>query len=127
MNWYLKVLHQYADFNGRARRMEYWMFVLFNMMFAIIALVVDNIIGIAFEEIGYGPLHLIYCLAIVIPSIAVAARRLHDSGRSGWWILISFIPFIGGIWLLVLLLLESDPGDNEYGPNPKKLSQEFSG
>ena len=127
MNWYLKVLRQYADFNGRARRMEYWMFVLFNMMFAIIALVVDNIIGIAFKEIGYGPLYLIYCLAIVIPSIAVAVRRLHDSGRSGWWILITFIPFIGGIWLLVLLLLDSDPGDNEYGPNPKKLSQEFTG
>ena len=119
MNWYLKVLKQYADFNGRARRMEYWMFVLFNVMFSIILLIIDNVIGLAFEDIGYGPLYLIYCLAIVIPSLAVAVRRLHDSGRSGWWILISLIPFIGGLWLLVLLLLDSDPGDNEYGPNPK--------
>ncbi len=122
MNWYLKVLKQYADFNGRARRMEYWMFVLFNMMIAIILLIIDNVIGIAFEDIGYGPLYLLYCLAIIIPSLAVAVRRLHDSGKSGWWILISFIPIIGGIWLLVLFLMDSDPGDNEYGPNPKVIT-----
>ena len=119
MNWYLKVLRQYADFSGRARRMEYWMFVLFNVMIAFVLLIIDNIIGIAFEDIGYGPLYLIYCLAIIIPSLAVAVRRLHDSGRSGWWLLISLIPFIGGIWLLVLLLMDSDPHDNAYGPNPR--------
>ena len=123
MNWYIKVLKQYADFNGRARRMEYWMYVLFNVMVAFILLIIDNIIGIAFDNIEYGPLYLLYCLAIVIPSLAVAVRRLHDSGRSGWWILISFIPLIGGIWLLVLLLMDSDPGDNEYGPNPKVITR----
>ena len=122
MNWYLKVLKQYADFNGRARRMEYWMFVLFNVLISMALLIIDNVIGLAFEDIGYGPLYLIYCLAIVIPSIAVAVRRLHDSGKSGWWILVTLIPLIGGIWMLVLLLLDSDPGDNEYGPNPKLIT-----
>lgn len=119
MNWYLKVLRQYGDFKGRARRMEYWMFVLFNVFISIILLIIDNLVGIAFEDIDYGPLYLTYCLFIVMPSLAVAVRRLHDSGRSGWWILISLIPFLGGIWLLVLLLMDSDPGDNKYGPNPK--------
>lgn len=119
MNWYLKVLRQYGDFKGRARRMEYWMFVLFNVFISIILLIIDNLVGIAFKDIDYGPLYLTYCLFIVMPSLAVAVRRLHDSGRSGWWILISLIPFLGGIWLLVLLLMDSDPGDNKYGPNPK--------
>lgn len=119
MNWYLKVLRQYGDFKGRARRMEYWMFVLFNVFISIILLIIDNLVGIAFEDIDYGPLYLTYCLFIIMPSLAVAVRRLHDSGRSGWWILISLIPFLGGIWLLVLLLMDSDPGDNKYGPNPK--------
>ncbi len=122
MNWYVKVLKQYADFNGRARRMEYWMYVLFNVMVAFILLLIDNIIGIAFEDIGYGPLYLLYCFAIVIPSIAVAVRRLHDSGRSRWWILISLVPLIGGIWFLVLMLMDSDPGDNQYGPSPKIIT-----
>ncbi len=122
MNWYIKVLKQYADFNGRARRMEYWMYVLFNVMVAFILLLIDNIIGIAFEDIGYGPLYLLYCFAIVIPSIAVAVRRLHDSGRSRWWILISLVPLIGGIWFLVLMLMDSDPGDNQYGPSPKIIT-----
>lgn len=119
MNWYLKVLRQYGDFKGRARRMEYWMFVLFNVFISIILLIIDNLVGIAFKDIDYGPLYLTYCLFIIMPSLAVAVRRLHDSGRSGWWILISLIPFLGGIWLLVLLLMDSDPGDNKYGPNPK--------
>lgn len=99
--------------------MEYWMFVLFNVFISIILLIIDNLVGIAFEDIDYGPLYLTYCLFIIMPSLAVAVRRLHDSGRSGWWILISLIPFLGGIWLLVLLLMDSDPGDNKYGPNPK--------
>ncbi len=119
MNWYKKVVFQhYADFNGRARRKEYWMFVLFNMIFAIAALVLDNILGIAMEGNG-GPIYFLYALAVLIPGLAAAVRRLHDIGKSGWMILIGLIPLIGGIWLIVLLATDSNPGDNEYGPNPK--------
>ena len=120
MNWYLKVLKQYADFNGRARRKEYWMFILFNMIFSIVAMILDNILGIAIGGIGYGLLYGLYVLAVLIPSIAVAVRRLHDIGKSGWMILISLIPLIGAIWLLVLLVTDSNSGENEYGPNPKE-------
>jgi uncharacterized membrane protein YhaH (DUF805 family) len=121
MNWYLKVLKQYADFNGRARRKEYWMFVLFNMIFGIVAIVLDNVLGIAMEGIGYGPLFGLYMLAMIIPSIAVEVRRLHDVGKSGWMIFIALIPLIGSIWLLVLFVTDGNPGENEYGLNPKEV------
>jgi len=122
MNWYLKVLKQYADFSGRARRKEYWMFVLFNMIFAIVAAILDNVLGIAMEGTGYGPLYGIYALAVLIPGLAVAVRRLHDVGKSGWMILIALIPLIGAIWLLVLLVTDSNPGENQYGQNPKEAT-----
>lgn len=120
MNWYLKVLRQYADFSGRARRKEYWMFVLFNVIFAITAMILDNILGLAVEGFGYGPLYGLYAIAVLIPGLAVAVRRLHDIGKSGWMILVALIPLIGGIWLLVLLMTDSNPGENQYGPNPKE-------
>jgi uncharacterized membrane protein YhaH (DUF805 family) len=119
MNWYLMVLRKYAEFNGRARRKEYWMFVLFNFIFAIVAAIIDNILGTAFEGIGYGLIYILYCLAVVVPSLAVLVRRLHDVGKSGWWFWIVLIPIIGAIWLFVLLVTEGNPGDNQYGPNPK--------
>ncbi|MGC8859505.1 MAG: DUF805 domain-containing protein [Ignavibacteria bacterium] len=122
MNWYLKVLKQYADFSGRARRKEYWMFVLFNMIFAIVAMILDNVLGIAKEGIGYGPLYVLYVLAMLIPGLAVAVRRLHDVGKSGWMILIALIPLIGVIWLFVLMVTDSDPGENQYGQNPKEAT-----
>jgi|TARA_B110000908_G_scaffold135210_1_gene159943 uncharacterized membrane protein YhaH (DUF805 family) len=122
MNWYLKVLKQYADFNGRARRKEYWMFVLFNTIFSILAMIFDNVFGIAIEGIGYGPIYLLYVLAMMIPSLAVAVRRLHDVGKSGWMILISLIPIIGGIWLLVLFVTDGNLGENEHGANPKEMT-----
>jgi len=122
MNWYLKVLKQYADFSGRARRKEYWMFVLFNMIFAIVAMILDNVLGIAMEGIGYGPLYGLYVLAMLIPGLAVAVRRLHDVGKSGWMILIALIPLIGTIWLLVLMVTDSNPGENQYGQNPKEVT-----
>lgn len=121
MNWYLKVLKQYADFNGRARRKEYWMFVLFNMIFAIVAMILDNVLGIAMKEIGYGPLYGLYVLAVLIPGLAVAVRRLHDVGKSGWMYLIAFIPLIGAIWLLVLFCTDSQQGSNKWGDNPKEV------
>jgi uncharacterized membrane protein YhaH (DUF805 family) len=119
MNWYLKVMKQYVDFNGRARRTEYWMFVLFNLIFALAAIVIDNVIGTAMEGVGYGPIYGIYALATFLPGLAVAVRRLHDVGKSGWYILMAFIPLIGAILLLVKLVQNSQEGTNEYGPNPK--------
>ena len=119
MSWWLTCMKKYVDFSGRARRTEYWMFVLFNIIFAIVALVLDNILGTASEELGYGLLYSLFSLAIVLPTLAVTVRRLHDVGKSGWWIFISLIPLIGGIWLFVLTVTDSQPGENEYGPNPK--------
>ena len=120
MNWYLTVLKKYAVFSGRARRKEYWMFVLFNMIFAVVAALLDNLLGTAIENVGYGLFYFLYMLAVLIPSLAVVIRRLHDIGKSGWWIFITFIPLIGSIWLLVLLVTDSQPGVNQYGPNPKE-------
>jgi uncharacterized membrane protein YhaH (DUF805 family) len=112
-------MKKYADFSGRARRKEYWMFVLFNIIFAIVALGLDMMLGTASEDTGYGIFYGLFSLAILVPTWAVTVRRLHDVGKSGWWIFISLIPIIGGIWLFILTLTDSLPGDNEYGPNPK--------
>lgn len=114
MNWYLKCLKQYADFNGRAKRTEYWMFILFNMLFTIVAVTLDNVLGLTVGELPYGFFYFIYAFAVFIPSLAVTVRRLHDIGKSGWMILIGLIPLVGGIWLLVLMLTDSDPEENEY-------------
>ena len=111
MNWYLEVLKKYAVFSGRARRKEYWFFVLFNI---IIALALTFIV-----EIEVGLLSGLYSLAVLVPSIAVTIRRLHDTDRTGWWFLIAFVPIIGVIVLLVFTVFDSTPGDNQYGPNPK--------
>lgn len=119
MNWYLKVLKQYADFTGRARRREYWMFALYNMIFAIVAMIIDNLFGLTIDGFFYGVFYLLYLLLILIPGLAVTVRRLHDIGKSGWMVLIPLIPIIGGIWLLVLLFTEGESGTNKYGANPK--------
>ena len=120
MNWYLKVLKQYADFSGRARRKEYWFFMLFNAIFAIAAMIVDNMLGLAIEDVGYGPVYLIYALVTLIPGIAVSVRRLHDIGKSGWYFLLAFIPCVGGIILLVFALTPGDTYTNDFGPDPKE-------
>jgi len=113
MEWYLKVVRDnYVNFNGRASRQEYWMFFLFNLIFLFIAISVDGYLGLGF-------LTILYYLAVFFPTIAVIVRRLHDIGNSGWWILISLIPFIGSIWLIVLLCTDSNPNENDYGPSPK--------
>lgn len=122
MNFYLKVLKQYADFSGRTRRKEYWMFVLFYSIFAIIAMILDNVLGIAIEGFGYGPLYGLYVLAMLIPALAVGVRRLHDVGKSGWMYLIILIPLAGAIWLLVLLCTDSQQESNKWGQNPKEIS-----
>lgn len=112
MHWYTNVLKKYVAFEGRARRQEYWMFTLFNIIVSLVIALVDYLIGTG------SILGMIYSLAVLLPSLSVTARRLHDTGRSGWWILISFIPFIGAIILLVFLCQDSQ-GDNKYGANPK--------
>ena len=119
MNWYFEVLKKYAVFIGRARRKEYWFFVLFNFIFAIVLVFIDGMIGTFDAETGYGVLSGIYGLAVLIPGIAVSIRRLHDTDRVGWWLLICFIPLIGAIWLLVLMVLDGTAGQNQYGPDPK--------
>ena len=119
MNWMLMPYQRYFDFSGRSRRKEYWMFVLFNVIFAIVAMVLDNVLGLASKELGYGPIYGLYALAMILPSLAVAARRLHDIGKSGWWQLIALIPIIGVIVLIVWYVREGDHGDNAYGPDPK--------
>ena len=119
MNWYIGVLKKYAVFKGRAQRAEYWFFVLFNVIFAIVFTVIDGALGMLDPATGFGALSGLYSLAVLIPSIAVTIRRLHDTSRAGWWLLIIFVPLIGGIVLLVFMCLDSTPGDNDYGPNPK--------
>lgn len=122
MNWYLKVLKNYAVFSGRARRMEYWMFVLFNVIFAIIAMILDNVLGLAIKDVGYGPIYILYALATLLPGLAVGVRRLHDIGKSGWYLLLGLIPCVGGIILLVFAVTAGDVGENEYGPDPMAFS-----
>jgi uncharacterized membrane protein YhaH (DUF805 family) len=119
MSWYISVLKKYAVFSGRARRKEFWMFVLFNIIFSIVATLLDRVLGTRVGEMGNGWISILYSLAVLIPSLAVAVRRLHDIGKSGWWLLISLIPLIGAIWLLILYIKDGQPGDNQYGPNPK--------
>jgi len=119
MNWYLEVLKKYAVFTGRARRKEYWFFVLFNIIISILLGVIDGVTGSFSPEAGMGILGGIYTLAILIPGLAVSVRRLHDTSRSGWWLLIALIPLIGGIILIVLMASDSKSEENQYGANPK--------
>ena len=125
MNWYLKVLTLYTQFSGRARRKEYWMFTLFNMLIAMILLLIDNALGLSFNylgnELGMGYLYWLYFLLTFLPGLAVMVRRLHDVGKSGWMFFIALVPIIGAIWLLVLFVKDSESGENKYGPNPKGL------
>lgn len=116
MNWYLEVLKKYTEFSGRARREEYWMFVLFNLIIVFAISFVEGFIG------SGGVIGGLYLLAVFLPALAVAIRRLHDTGRSGWWVLIGLIPVIGGIVFFVFMVLDSQPGENEYGENPKQVT-----
>ena len=123
MNYYVKALQNYANFSGRARRSEYWYFALFNLFAIISTAILDRLFGTTFD-MGFGPspygyFTILYNFFTFIPTVAVSVRRLHDVGKSGWFILIGLIPLIGAIWLLVLLFKDSNTGDNAYGSNPK--------
>ncbi|MCL4117892.1 UNVERIFIED_CONTAM: hypothetical protein GTU68_045002 [Idotea baltica] len=122
MNWYLKVLKQYADFTGRARRKEYWMFVLINILISWTFVLLDYIAGTTI----FDSINTIYSIAILVPSVAVAVRRLHDIGNSGWYYLLVFIPIIGWIWLLILFVTDSESGTNKWGPNPKENGNDIN-
>jgi uncharacterized membrane protein YhaH (DUF805 family) len=123
MSWYLNALKKYATFSGRARRKEYWIFVLVTFLFTIVALFIDGLLfGTTGQDTGYSLVYGLFTLAMLLPSLSVLVRRLHDVGKSGWWIFISLVPFIGGIWLLVLLLSDSQPTENQYGLNPKMIN-----
>jgi uncharacterized membrane protein YhaH (DUF805 family) len=115
MNWYIEVLKKYAVFTGRARRKEYWMFVLFNVIISFALGFMESLAG------GPGIIANIYALAVFLPGLAVSVRRLHDVGKSGWFMFIALIPLVGAIWLLVLYCTDSQPGENQYGVNPKGL------
>jgi uncharacterized membrane protein YhaH (DUF805 family) len=108
MNWYLAVLKNYAAFDGRAGREEYWHFTLINVIISIALYVTLN------------EMWAVYTLAVLVPSIAVSVRRLHDIDRSGWWFLIAVIPLFA-IVLMFMMLLDGKPGANQYGFNPKDV------
>ena len=117
MNWFLLALKKYAVFSGRSQRSEYWFFVLFYLIIYIVLAVLDGMVFKSGSQIGI--LSGVFSLAMIVPSIAVAARRLHDTDRSGWWQLLVLIPLIGVIVLIVFLAQDTKPGENKYGPSPK--------
>ena len=129
IQWFVKVLRHYADFSGRARRKEYWMFTLFNVIFYFAWSILTGIIFALFSNGNSDSLTAAvygYSLMMMLPGLAVSVRRLHDLGKSGWMMLVGFIPVVGGIWLLVLMLTEGEPGENKYGPNPKTAHEPIS-
>ncbi len=116
MNYYIRAFQNYVNFSGRDSRKQYWMFVLFNIIVSfVISFVAGLVLGDAGTYVGY-----VYDLAILLPSIAIAIRRMHDIGKSGFWILICLIPLIGVIWYLVLMCKAGDEGENQYGPVPEE-------
>lgn len=119
MNWYLKCWKQYADFKGRARRKEYWMFFLFNIIIVFLLDMIDASMGMLDEESGFGLLSGIYMLAVIVPNIAVSVRRLHDIGKSGWNYFIGMIPLVGPIVMIIWFATAGDVGSNDWGEDPK--------
>jgi len=120
MGFMFAPFRKYADFSGRSRRKEYW---LFQLLLLTVYMAFTFAFSSQSEDAGFGALAFIAGLALVIPSIAVAVRRMHDIGKSGWWLCVGFIPIIGGIWQLALLLTAGNRGPNRYGPDPKQLTR----
>jgi len=135
MHWMLLPFRRYAEFTGRSRPKEYWLFVLFYLVAFTLLTMIDFLLGFGATSSstvsapgsfwgewvyagGGGPLTLLFMLATLVPSIAVTVRRLHDSDRSGWWILIALIPFVGFIVLLIFMILGGTHGPNRFGADP---------
>lgn len=127
MNWYLEALNKYTVFDGRARRKEYWFFMLFNFLISMAVGIFDRLMGSFDPQSGVGFFGLIYMVGIIVPGLAVSVRRLHDTGRSGWWLLLSLVPLLGELVLIYFMLLDSDRGINKYGPSPKYEPTELFG
>jgi len=112
---------KYATFAGRARRAEYWYFVLFSILVGIGAIILDSMFGM-FPEGGYGPISLLLQLALILPGISVTVRRLHDGDRTGWWFWLYLIPIVGIVMMLIWVCSRGTAGDNRYGPDPLATS-----
>ena len=124
MFWYIKCLKQYADFSGRARRKEYWMFVLFYYIILNVIGLIEVVSGLT-EGYEIGPLVGLYMLGMLIPSLAVIVRRLHDLGKSGWLFFLIFVPIFGIIVLFVWFCTEGDRKENKWGPDPKECETQI--
>ncbi len=122
--WYLPVLKRYNVFYGRSGRKEFWLFVLINFIIAIILSIIDSIIGKVGPFGMFGVLGTLYSLFVLVPGLALSVRRLHDTGKSGWLLLLGFIPVIGFLILLYFYIQEGTPDSNEYGPNPEMSAAE---
>jgi uncharacterized membrane protein YhaH (DUF805 family) len=131
MKYFILAFKKAFDFRSRSSRPEFWYFLLFNMIFAFVAMFIDRGLGTTFkmdmgmglgeQDLGYGYVYLFYALAMFIPGLGVGVRRLHDVGKSGWMYLVGLIPLAGAIWLIVLWAKESAPGENKWGPNPNNV------
>ncbi len=119
MQWYLAVLKKYTVFEGRAQRAEYWYFSLFSLLVSVGLILIDTQLGGYDPKTGYGILYALYSLAIVLPSLAVTVRRLHDTDHSGWWFFIMLVPILGAFVFLYFMIKDGSAGDNRFGPNPK--------
>jgi len=120
MSWFLLAMRRYAQFDGRSQRAEYWFFILFYFIIIVALSVVDVALGWYSNDMGV--LGAIALLVFLMPSISVGVRRLHDIGRTGWWMLFGLIPIIGAVVLFVFAVMDSEPEQNKYGPNPKNPS-----
>ena len=125
--YYLNILtNKYADFSGRARRKEYWMWTLYATLIFILAMIMDNMLGLNFEllgqDLGYGWMYVIAGIINFIPGLSIVVRRLHDVGKSGWFFLIILIPIIGWIGILIFLCSDGDKEENKWGTNPKIIN-----
>lgn len=118
MKWFMLAFKKAFDFSSRSRRKEYWMFTLFSLIVTFVLGFIDGFAGLEIAE-GFGILGTIYGLLILIPGLSLAVRRLHDTGKSGWWLLIALIPLIGAIVILIFAVQDSEPQPNKYGQNPK--------
>lgn len=119
MKWYLLAFRRFADFKGRSTRQEYWMFTLFNLLISLGLGVVAGLLGVGSEHSPADAISGLYTLIVLVPSLALSVRRLHDIGKSGWWMLLLLIPLIGALILLVFAIQQGEPGTNRYGPDPR--------
>jgi uncharacterized membrane protein YhaH (DUF805 family) len=126
MNWYFEVLRKYAEFGGRARRQEYWTYMPLTLLIGVVLAAADEVTGLNEATGGLGPLRALYALAVLIPGLAVSVRRLHDIGRSGWWLLMAFLPLVGPVILMLFMVRPGDTEANDYGDDPKSRFEAYA-